>query len=104
MPLISRLLALFVLAAPLSALQLGAGRFVSRTPIPLRHGAEPICQFGGGEPERKQLTRATEPDEYFKTNMGTCARANASTEVTSFGASSFMLSRFSQPHPFLQMI
>ena len=34
-----------------------------------RVSAHPRMQFGGGEPERRGLTRDTEPEEFFSTNM-----------------------------------
>ena len=33
--------------------------------------------FGGGEPERTKLSRDTEPDEFFQTNMGEPPRARS---------------------------
>ena len=38
---------------------------------PLRVPASPVCQFGGKpDTEPKGLSRDSEPDEFFATNMG----------------------------------
>ena len=44
-------------------------RAASQTPAGSRGKSAPRMQFGGGEPERKGLTRDNEPDEFFSTNM-----------------------------------
>lgn len=53
-----------------SGLQLGAvvERSPSLTRVHVGRSVPPRCQFG--ERERKALTRDSEPDDFFKTNMG----------------------------------
>ncbi|KAL1500219.1 hypothetical protein AB1Y20_012888 [Prymnesium parvum] len=67
-PWLALLLGVFT---PATSLQLGAtlthGRTMMR-PIALRP-PPPRAQFGGGEPERTSITRDSEPDDFFKTNM-----------------------------------
>ena len=63
------------LLAPAFGLQLTGGHLGARqASLTPRLTTGPRLQFGG-EPERKGLTRDTEPEEFFKTNMGDYAPA-----------------------------
>lgn len=57
-----------LLAAPTVAL-LVQPRVAAPAPLRALRSARPSMQFGGGDPERKGITRDTEPDEFFATNM-----------------------------------
>jgi hypothetical protein len=74
---------LSLLVAPLSGFQVNAVGRASRPVAPLRRAVAPACQFGGGEPERPKITRDTEPEEFFKTNMGACAACGISYQDVS---------------------
>ena len=68
---LSRLLSLLLLVGA-SALQLQPLTRVATVGSPLRVSAPPRCQFGQKKPdtEQKGLSRDSEPDEFFSTNMG----------------------------------
>merc|ERR1719201_1054125 len=67
----AKIVLLGCLVAAANGLQLNAvaQRGVAAPRLATRRTAGPSCQFGGGEPERKAITRDTEPEEFFKTNM-----------------------------------
>ena len=63
-----RALLLVILAAPTLAL-LVQPRVAAPAMLRAARTARPSMQFGGGEPERKGITRDSEPEEFFATNM-----------------------------------
>ncbi|KAL7545398.1 hypothetical protein ACHAWF_008743 [Thalassiosira exigua] len=64
------LLALLVIAATASAFAPGASRAAARAASSSRRTTTPppLGMGFGGDPERKSLTRDSEPDEFFSTN------------------------------------
>ena len=61
------LLASLFIAQPAAGLLVGGAR--APAPCVAHRAAHPRMQFGGGKPERQGLTRDTEPEEFFATNM-----------------------------------
>ncbi len=64
----------------------------SAGPRALRSGV--TMQFGGGEPERKGLTRENEPDEFFSTNMDDMTDAEKLRSPVVIGGLALLLAPF----------
>lgn len=96
----SNLVLFLALAGIAEALQLSGTRAIRvAQPLAPSRFAHPRCQFGGGGDEPKGLSRDSEPEEFFSTNMGECRPSTPHRRFERRPQGTFS----SHPHPSSQM-
>lgn len=74
-------LAAFLFVEGALSLQLAAAPFLRPATATARRSVTPTAQFGGDGKQPRGISRDSEPEEFFKTNMGMCAHCPARAHI-----------------------